>query len=123
MIGCEDENAPETWVKKLGDPIQRPAAIKRLDPVLRRRDDAAPTRIETIPNVKALLDKIIEPLPKTYVEGQLDDRTRVEVIKFLADTRDARAKAALIKACSGFAAGQGRDRRRRPLGGARDRCD
>src|SRR3954470_13042305 len=29
MIGCEDENAPETWVKKLGDPIQRPAAIKR----------------------------------------------------------------------------------------------
>ena len=29
-IGCQDENAPETWVKKLNDPIQRPAAIKRL---------------------------------------------------------------------------------------------
>jgi HEAT repeat protein len=106
MVGCNDENAPETWVKKLNDPIQRPPAIKRLiqffeDAMTRankNRDDA---------NVKALLDKIIDPLTKTYVDGQLDERTRVELIKFLGDTRDPRSKAAWIKACSGFAAGQG----------------
>jgi HEAT repeat protein len=106
MVACADENAPETWVKKLDDPIQKPAAIKRLiqffeDAMTRankNRDD---------PNVKALLDKVVEPLSKVYVDGNLDDRTRVEVIKFLADTRDPRAKAAWIKACSGFAKGQG----------------
>src|SRR6185295_620326 len=37
----------------------------------------------------------------------LDDRTRIELIKFLSDTRDPRAKAAWIKACSGFAEGKG----------------
>jgi HEAT repeat protein len=102
--GCADENQPETWVKKLNDPLTRPPAIKRLtqfyeDAMTRankNRDDA---------NVKALLDKVVEPLTKTYTEGQLDDRTRVDLIKFLADTRDTRAKAAWIKACSGFATG------------------
>src|SRR6185295_6481047 len=58
-------------------------------------------------DVKALLDKIIDPLTKTYVDGELDDRTRIELIKFLGDTRDPRAKAAWIKACAGFAEGKG----------------
>ncbi|HKQ69385.1 MAG TPA: hypothetical protein VJT73_08605 [Polyangiaceae bacterium] len=106
MQGCADENAPETHVKKLSDPIQRPAAIKRLiqffeDAMTRankNRDDE---------NVKGLLDKIVEPLTKTYVEGGLDDRTRIDLIKLLADTRDPRAKAAWIQACSGFANGKG----------------
>src|SRR4051794_25816185 len=106
MVGCNDENAPETWVKKLDDPIQRPAAIKRLiqffeDAMTRANKD----RNEA--NVKALLDKIIGPLTKVYVDGQLDDRTRVELIKFLADPRDPRAKDAWIKGCSGFAEGKG----------------
>jgi HEAT repeat protein len=106
MVGCQDENAPETWVKKLGDPIQRPAAIKRLiqffeDAMTRANKD------RTDANVKALLDKIIDPLTKTYTDGDLDERTRIELIKFLADSRDPRAKAAWIKACSGFAEGKG----------------
>jgi HEAT repeat protein len=106
MVGCQDENAPETWVKKLGDNIQRPAAIKRLiqffeDAMTRANKDRNDA------NVKALLDKIVDPLTKTYVDGDLDERTRIELIKFLADTRDPRAKAAWIKACSGFAEGKG----------------
>src|SRR5262249_50069499 len=81
LVGCNDENAPETWVKKLDDPIQRPAAIKRLiqffeDAMTRANKDRNDA------NVKALLDKIIEPLTKTYVDGNLDDRTRIELIKF-----------------------------------------
>jgi hypothetical protein len=106
MVGCNDENAPETWVKKLKDPIQRPAAIKRL---IQFFEDAMTkaNKDRNEPNVKALLDKIIGPLTDVYVEGQLDDRTRIELIKFLADARDTRAKAAWIKGCSGFAEGKG----------------
>jgi HEAT repeat protein len=106
VVGCADENAPETWVKKMDDPIQRPAAIKRLiqffeDAMTRANKD------RNDPNVKALLDKIIVPMTTTYTDGQLDERTRIELIKFLADTRDPRAKAAWIKACSGFGNGKG----------------
>jgi len=106
MVGCQDENAPETHVKKLSDPIQRPAAIKRLiqffeDAMTRANKDRNDA------NVKALLDKIIDPLTKTYVSGDLDERTRIELIKFLADSRDTRAKSAWIKACAGFAEGKG----------------
>ena len=106
LQGCADENAPETWVKKTSDPIQRPAAIKRLiqfyeDAITRANKD------RNDPSVKAVLDKVIEPLTKIYVEGQLDDRTRIELIKFLAESRDVRAKDAWIKACAGFASGQG----------------
>jgi len=106
MVGCADENAPETWVKKLDDPIQRPAAVKRLNQFF---EDAMTksNKDRNDPGVKALLDKIIEPLTKTYGEGQLDERSRIDLIKFLGDARDARTKPALIKACSGFAAGQG----------------
>jgi HEAT repeat protein len=106
MVGCNDENAPETWVKKLDDPIQRPAAIKRL---IQFFEDAMTkaNKDRNDANVKALLDKIIGPLTKVYVEAQIDDRTRVELIKFLSDTRDPRSKDAWIKGCSGFAEGKG----------------
>lgn len=104
LVGCADESQPETWVKRLEDPVKRPSAIKRLvqffeDAMTRankNREDAS---------VKALLDKIVEPLSKTYVEGKLDDKTRIDLAKFLADTRDVRAKGAWIKACSEFAKG------------------
>ena len=66
MVGCNDENAPETWVKKLDDPIQRPAAIKRLiqffeDAMTKANKD----RNEA--NVKALLDKIIAQIGRAHV--------------------------------------------------------
>jgi hypothetical protein len=81
MVGRARRKRSETWVKKLGDPIQRPAAIKRLiqffeDAMTRANKDRNDA------NVKALLDKIIEPLTKTYVDGDLDERTRIELIKF-----------------------------------------
>jgi hypothetical protein len=104
-VGCNDESAPETWVKRLNDPVYRPTAVKRLmqffeDAMTRsnkNREDAL---------VKGLLDKIVEPMAKTYVEGNLDEKTRIELIKFLADSRDARAKGAWIKACDDFGAGK-----------------
>jgi HEAT repeat protein len=106
MVGCNDENAPETWVKKLDDPIRRPEAIKRL---IQFFEDAMTkaNKDRNDANVKALLDKIIGPLTKIYTDGNLDDRTRIELIKFLADARDPRAKEAWIKGLSGFAEAKG----------------
>lgn len=106
MVGCADENQPETWVKRLDDPVKRPAAIKRLiqffnDAMTRGNKD------RESPNVKALLDKTALPLAKVYEAGNLDDRTRIELIQHLADTRDARAKGAWFKACTDFAQGKG----------------
>jgi HEAT repeat protein len=106
VVGCADENQPETWVKKLNDPLTRPPAIKRLVQFFEDATTKA-NKDRSDPNVKALLDKIIEPMTKVYTDGQLDERTRIDLIKFLADTRDPRAKAAWIKACAGFASGAG----------------
>ncbi|MBI5538141.1 MAG: hypothetical protein HY898_35795 [Deltaproteobacteria bacterium] len=101
LIGCEDETKPEYYIKRLEDPAVRPAAVKRLiqffeDAMTRadkNRDD---------PNVKALLDKIVPPLTKAYVAGGLEDSTRFEMLKLLADSRDLRAKDAWVKALKDY---------------------
>jgi HEAT repeat protein len=102
LIGCEDESKPDYFVKRLDDPAMRPQAIKRL--VLFFED--AMTRADkdrSQPHVKELLDKIVPPLTKTYMEGDtIDDRTKAEIIKLLADTRDERAKPAWIKALKDY---------------------
>lgn len=102
LIGCEDESKPEYFIKRLDDPAMRPQAVKRL--VLFFED--AMTRADkdrTQPHVKELLDKIVPPLTKTYMEGEtIDDRTKAEIIKLLADTRDERAKPAWIKALKDY---------------------
>jgi hypothetical protein len=49
-------------------------------------------------DVKALVDRVIDPMTKTYADAKLDDATRGALIRFLAETRDARAGRAWIKA-------------------------
>lgn len=105
LTACADENDPQTWVKRLDDPAQRPNAIKRLTQFFedamtkanKNRDDA---------NVKALLDKIADPLTKTYVAGGLDDKTRKELIKILAETHDPRTSPAIAKALNDYEPGK-----------------
>ncbi len=104
LVSCKDESQPEYWIDKLDDPKWRPNAVKRLtqffeDAVTKANNDT------TNPEVKALLDKIIDPLIKTYVEhyADLDTKTRVSVIKLLSDIRDPRAEPALKKAFEEFA--------------------
>jgi HEAT repeat protein len=106
VLSCADENDPETWVKKLGDPITKPGAVKRLIQFYEDRMTRA-NKDRSNPEVKGLVDKIIGPLTDAYVKGQLDEKTRIELIKLLADMRDARAKAAWIKGLSGFAQNAG----------------
>src|SRR5690606_36129662 len=86
------------------DPQWRPRAVKRLTQFL---DDAltrAENNIED-PKVKELEDKLVGPLTQVYVEsyGDLDTKSRVTLIKLLADFRDERSIPALKKAFEEFA--------------------
>src|SRR5260370_41693866 len=56
--------------------------------------------------VKQLLDTIIDPLSKQYTAGGLDDKTRTDLAKLLAETHDPRTQAALAKALKDFEMGK-----------------
>ncbi len=105
LVACADENEPSTWVKRLDDPAQRSAAIKRLGQFFQdsltknnnNREAAEP---------KAMLDTVVEPLTKVYVAGGLDEKTRKDLIKALGDMSDPRASAAFAKAFTDYEAGK-----------------
>jgi hypothetical protein len=105
LAGCADENEPKTWVKRLDDPAQRAAAIKRLTQFF-EDDMTKANKNREDPTVKALLDDIVDPMTKQYTAGNLDEKTRKELIKFLADTRDPRTGPALAKAFNEYEAGK-----------------
>ncbi len=96
LVGCRDENDPQTHVDELKDPAKQPLAIKRLiqfyeDALQRDKKD------KNGPAVKALLDKIIEPLNNVCLDAAVKDRTRSTLVKFLAELRDPRTEACLKK--------------------------
>ena len=105
LEACSDENDPQTWVKRLDDPAQRPAAIKRLSQFF---DDAMTkaNKDREDPAVKGLLDTIVAPMTNQYTSGTLDEKTRKDLIKFLADTRDPRAAPAFAKAFNEYEPGK-----------------
>ncbi|WP_434045532.1 MULTISPECIES: hypothetical protein [Sorangium] len=101
VAGCADENDPETHVKRLDDPATLTPSVNRLvqffeDAMTRDNKDRSG------PTVKPLLDKIIEPMTQKCVGGDLDERTRSKLIKFISDTRDPRGEACLIKALKDY---------------------
>jgi hypothetical protein len=104
VAGCGDESDPKTWVKRLDDPAQRAAAIKRLGSFF---DDTMSkvNKNRDAPEMKALLDDIVPQLTKTYVSVPLDEKTRKDLIKLLADTRDVRTAPALAKAFNEYEPG------------------
>jgi hypothetical protein len=105
IVACDDENDPKTWVKRLDDKAQQGKAIDRLKHFF--DDNMSKTGNKTdSPEVKALLDTMVEPLAKAYVAGGLDDKTRIDLIKLLADTRDPRMQPALAKALKDFEPGK-----------------
>jgi hypothetical protein len=113
LVGCKDENQPEYWLEKLDDAKWRPKAVERLtqfldDAMTKAQDDPGkdPTKAaEDKAAVKALQDKLVPPLTQVYVDSydDLDTKTRVNLIKLLADFRDERAVPALKKAFDEFA--------------------
>lgn len=104
VAGCKDESQPEYWVDKLDDPAWRPRAVKRLEQFYEDAITKA-NKDQQNPEVQALLNKIVEPLTKAYVEhyGDLDTKTRVSLIKLLASFEDKRIEPAIKKALEEFA--------------------
>jgi HEAT repeat protein len=84
-------------LKKLDDDRSRADAVKGIIQFFENAKARAGGDVANA-NVKTLLDQIIEPMTKAYTDGKLDEKTRIELIRFLADTRDARAGRAWIKA-------------------------
>jgi hypothetical protein len=105
VTACTDENDPATWVKRLDDPLQRAAAIKRLQSFY---DDATTRANKNTddPKVKAIVDTIVDPLTKVYTTVTLDEKTRKDLIKVLADMRDPRASPAFAKAFNEYDPGK-----------------
>jgi cellobiose-specific phosphotransferase system component IIA len=111
LMACDDDNDPKTWVKRLDDPAQRANAIKRLtqfyeDGMTKASNDAG------APEIKSLLDTIVEPMAKTYTAGGLDEKTRIDLMKFLAETHDPRTQPAIAKALKDFEMGKTDDETR-----------
>lgn len=103
LVGCKDEGQPEYWVEKLDDPSWRARAVTRLvqfyeDTLSRKNNDLK------APEVVEFVNKTIEPLTKLYVEqyDNVDSKSRVALIKLLADFRDKRTEPALKKAFDQF---------------------
>jgi hypothetical protein len=94
-----------TLVKKLDDAKTRRDAVFGLAQFFENARTRA--RGETAdPEVKALLDRIVEPLAKTYAEADLDDTTRLKLIRLLGESHDPRAGRAWTKACASFSSGK-----------------
>lgn len=101
IAGCADENDPATHVKKLQDVTTRSAAVVRLiqfyeDKMTQDKGD------RNGPQVKPLLDLIVQPMTERCVAADLDDRTNTKLIKFLSDTRDAKAEPCFVKALKDY---------------------
>ncbi len=105
LAGCADENDPKTWVKRLDDPAQRAPAIKRLSTFFEDTMSRV-NKNRDAPEVKQLLDEVVVPMTNQYTAGNLDDKTRKELMKSLADMRDPRAAPAFAKALNEYDPGK-----------------
>jgi hypothetical protein len=105
MVACADENDPKTWAKRLDDPAQRAPAIKRLDEMFNAAMGSSNNNREEA-KVKAVIDDSVEGLAKTYTAGGLDEKTRKDLIKLIADMGDPRGAPAFAKAFKDYEPGK-----------------
>lgn len=101
MLGCADEQAAETHVKRLTDPVKRTASVERLiqmynDKMTLDRQD------RNGEHVKPLFGAILGPLSELAEKGDLDQKTQGKLLAMLADTRDPRVVKALVKALDSY---------------------
>lgn len=103
-VGCKDENQPEYWIEKADDPSYQAKSIKRLEQFFEDTYGRSNSELAA-PEVQALVNKLIDPLTKIYVDSYdtLATKTRVDLIRLLATFRDKRAEPALKKALEEFA--------------------
>ncbi len=103
LVACADDSKPEYWVDKLEDKAWRPRAIARLSQFFEDAMTKA-NKDMSAPEVKDLLDTLIEPLTNIYVNeyANLDEKTRENLINLLASFKDERAEPALKAAFEEF---------------------
>jgi hypothetical protein len=106
LPACADENDPQTWVKRLDDPAARAGAIKRLSQFFEDASTKGKQNADDKDKGKQVIDVIVEPLTKVYTGTTLDDKTRKDLIKVLADMRDPRASPAFAKAFNDYEPGK-----------------
>jgi len=101
VVGCADEQAASTHVKRLSDPIKRTSSVERLIQMFNDKMNAD-KQDRNGANVKPLLDVILPPLAELSEKGDLDQKTQGQLLQMLADTRDPRAMNALVKAVDSY---------------------
>lgn len=108
LVGCQDENQPEYWVRKLESAAWRARAVKRLEQFF---EDTATRSAQDPehPELVALRNTVVSPLTAAYTDhrAELDDKTRLRLIQLLASLRDARAEPAFLKALASFGSATG----------------
>lgn len=90
-----EENDPRKHVERLADPTASTFAWARLDELVKGATEKD-RGDKSGPNVKALLDVIVEPMAQLCASHKLDEQTRSTVVEFLAETRDARSAPCLV---------------------------
>jgi hypothetical protein len=105
LVACSDENDPKTWVKRLDDPAQRGMALKRLDEMFQGAMGAANNNRDDA-KVKGVIDDSIDSLTKVYTTQQLDEKTRKDLMKLIADMGDPRGAPAFAKAFKDYEPGK-----------------
>jgi hypothetical protein len=111
VVGCKDESQPEYWIDKLSDRAWQANSVKRLEQFFEDTFTRSNKDVNSA-DVKALADKVVEPLTNLYVNsyGDLDEKTRESIIKLIASFRDKRGEPAFKKAFDEFAkSGKGAD--------------
>lgn len=108
LVACSDENDPKTWAKRLDDPATRAPAVKRLGEMFDSAMSAANNNRDDA-KVKAVVDDSIDALTKTYTAGGLDDKTRKDLMKIIADMGDPRGGPAFAKAFKDYEPGKNDD--------------
>lgn len=104
VTGCKDENQPEYWIEKADDPAYQAKSIKRLEQFFEDAYGKSNSELAS-PEVQALVNKLVDPLSKIYIDSYdtLATKTRVDLIRLIASFRDKRAEGALKKAFEEFA--------------------
>lgn len=97
FVGCADESDPATWVKRLDDVAKRSESVKRIGQMYEDRMSKA-SGDRSNADVAALAKLASGPLATTYATAGIDEKTRMEIIKLLADIQDPSALPAFSKA-------------------------
>lgn len=111
VTGCEDENDPATWVRKLGDSAKRTGAMVRLHQIFDgiARTTNPPQNMRD-PRIRAFLDAALPQIVTAFTNNREDTVMRREAIEILAASQDPRAVPALLSALNFQAGSQDSER-------------